>query len=234
MPKKIIYLLSLLVAAGLILAIVLVANRTSRSITVGGQSSLQVAPDRARITLGVEADGATASAARQAMAAAMTKIAESLRQLGLREQDLKTVEVSLIPVREYNDGRERLRGYRAANRLEVTLNNLDQVGAVTDAAVAAGANGVNDLRYYREDLAAVRAQALAQAVADARIRAEAAAKAAGLKLGAVAELTEGAAGTSAPVPMFQQAEMKGAAQTPTSPGLMTIESNVTVRFSAGR
>jgi uncharacterized protein YggE len=73
----------------------------------------------------------------------------------------------------------------------VIVRDLDNVGAVLDAAVAAGADGVHDIRFKLEDASGARIDAVAEAVEHARNQADAIAEAAGTKVTGVLSVTEG-------------------------------------------
>ena len=93
----------------------------------------------------------------------MNKVFAAMSQAGLAESNLKTVSVLLEPIREFDPktGRERLRGYRANNRIQLTLLDPGKAGAFIDSAVEAGANEVAEIAYYLDDPGALRAKALA-------------------------------------------------------------------------
>ena len=119
----------------------------------------------------------------------------------------------------------RVIGYVANNTVRVELRQLDQVGVVIDAALAAGANMVNTIQFFASNVDAARRTALAEAVGRARADAEALARAAGGSLGALLELNT----QSPPVrPVYAERLMRmdaagvGAAQTPIEPGQQTL------------
>lgn len=185
MGRKYLLPLIALLIVGMALGASFLAAGSSRPITVSGQAKATAAPDRARVTLGVDADAATARAAQKAAAERMNSVFTAMRGAGLAEHDLKTLSVTLEPIREFDpkNGGERLRGYRASNRIQLTLVDPGTAGAIIDSAVAAGANEVAEIAYYLDDPGALRAKALAAALRDARKRADALANAAGLQIG---------------------------------------------------
>jgi uncharacterized protein YggE len=97
-----------------------------------------------------------------------------------------------------------------------------------DAAVAAGANSVYGPSLDRSDADELANQALADAVADARQKAEALAKAADGSLGRVISVTEG--GASAPPIPYAARESALATDVPIEPGTQEIQASVTVVF----
>jgi uncharacterized protein YggE len=79
----------------------------------------------------------------------------------------------------------------ARNRLEITVTDLDSIGAVVSAAVDGGADRIGGVRFEVADEAAARSEAIAAAVRAARGKAETMAQAAGAELGDVVRIDEG-------------------------------------------
>lgn len=94
-------------------------------------------------------------------------------------------------------------GYWANNMVTVGIVDLDRVGAVLQAAIEAGANNISNLRFTLEDPEPVKSQARANAVIDARRRAQTLAAAADVKLGEVVSIREMVGRT----PMFKDQRM---------------------------
>lgn len=193
------------------------------AVTVSGVGSVRAAPDRARISFGVETRGETARAALAANAAEMRQVLEALRRVGVRE--LSTDAVAVSP--RTTDG-TTITGFVATNTVGGTVA-VDRAGAAIDAAVAAGANQVYGPSLSVGDAERLYRDALKLAVADARERAEVLAAAAGLELGRATAVVEG--GASVPLPL---AEAKAAADasTPIEPGTQEITATVTVTYAA--
>jgi len=148
------------------------------------------------------------------------------------DRDVQTAAINLSPVWDHsNNQRRQVRGYVASNDLSVRVRELDDLGALLDALVADGANTMNGLRFSIAETDGLETEARADAVEDARLKAETLAKAAGVTLGPVLEIREGSAG---PVP---QAVMRGAmmeaaaASVPVAAGELDIRVSVTVVFA---
>lgn len=195
-----------------------------RSITVGGSASVTAVPDRATFTFGVETRGQTASAALNESAAAIKRVVDAVKGTGVDRKDIQTQNVSLYP-QTSSDGRH-IEGYAANASVTVRLDDLDRAGPLVDAAVEAGATSVSGPSLERSDADELRDKALADAVADARTKAEALAKAAGGSLGDVLSVTEGG-GSMPPVPFAAEARV---ADMTIEPGTQEIQASVTVTF----
>jgi len=206
-----------------------------RTITVSGRGVVDREPDQAVIMLAVESSAATAEAAAQSNAETMERMIGALRRLGLERDRIRTISYQLHP--EYardpqprgGEHEPRIVGYRAINMVQVTVDDIGRVGEIIDAAIAAGANRVTGLNFQMRDPERARIDALALAVRNARVEAEALAAAFGETLGPVLSVsTTGMIPPPMPVAMDRMVEM--AARTPIEPGTVRVEATVTAVF----
>ena len=193
-----------------------------------------VSPDVASLRLGVVVVRPTAGDARQAAASTMTDVVDALVAGGVERRDLRTSLVSLDAVRDYSSERgPRVTGYQLTNSVEATVRQIDAVGALIDAALAAGATSMDGLSFRLADPRDALAEARRRAVADARSRAETLAAEAGVTLGRVVAITEG--GLHAPGPPLPMAELKMASAadvaTPVEAGTDELSVAVTVTYA---
>jgi uncharacterized protein YggE len=195
-------------------------------ITVVGTGSAEAAPDRAGWSFGVRTDADSAEAAMRQNAEKAKRVIDALRSAGIDRDDLRTEAVSLYP--RTNDMGSGIIGYTASNSIHATVS-LNRVGKLVDTAVAAGANEVSgpnltvseDDEQYRD--------AVAKALEDARAKAEALARSAGLTLGEPVAIVEGGGG--APMPFGRAAAEL--ADVPIEPGKQEIQAILTVTFAIG-
>jgi hypothetical protein len=200
------------------------ADAEAGGITVQGTASVASVPDRAELSFGIETQGETARAALAANAAEMRRVLAALKAAGAT--DVKTQSVSLSP--RYSE-QNAVQGYVAQNSVSATVKQLGKVGAVIDAAVAAGANQVWGPSLSGGDQAELYRQALRAAVENARASAQALAAAANVSLGRVTTVIENGTGPS-PIPLAA-AKAQDAESTPIEPGIQQISASVTVTFS---
>ncbi len=193
------------------------------AVTVMGVGSVKAAPNEAQMSFGVETRRATAQAAVAANADAMRTVINALRQAGGRE--IATQWVSVYPYTRAEDG--TVEGYSASNRVSAVADVNDAAGLI-DAAAEAGANQISGPGLSSSNADALYRQALADAIGDARARAEVLAKAAGRALGAITTIVEGGA---QPVPLYAERAAADAANTPIVPGEQETTATVSVTFS---
>ncbi len=204
------------------------------TITVSGAGEATGVPDRARLSAGVTAIAATADAALAENARKMTSVFDALKKMGVPERAIQTSNFSVQPqYPPYNQNApalQRIVGYQVSNQVDVTLDDPKKLGAALDALVAAGANQINSVSFSIKAADALETKAQEAAVADARARAQTYARAAGVTLGGVVSIQEGA--TEAPRPMYRvmAASLAGAPPTPTAAGEQSVTANVTVVF----
>ena len=117
------------------------------------------------------------------------------------------------------------------NSVTAKVRDLAQVGAVIDAAVAAGANSVSGPSLSRDDQDHLYRDAMEDAVAKARLKATTLARAAGRSLGEIRSLSEETVG-SGPIAYDGAAFAKAApGSTPIEAGTSEVTASVRVVFA---
>lgn len=200
-----------------------------RLLTVSGVGEVKAKPDRAILSAGVVTDGKAAAIALAANSRAMNAVFETLRRLGVPERAMQTSQLSVQP--QYpNDSRQprRIVGYQVSNTVTVTLDDLDKVGPAVDALVSSGANSLGDIAFSLRDPKPLQSQARDAAVKDAMSKAETLARAAGVALGPITQISEGGFG-GPPQPMMRMA-LAADAITPVAPGEQTVSANVSISW----
>jgi len=162
------------------------------SIIVIGQGRATAKPDTALATIGVEVVGKSLEEATDRSNARMDALVKALKASGVGDKDIQTVGYSVSPERKYSrdTGPGEITGYRIVNQVRVKLRDLKKVGATLDRAIKEGANTLHALSFETDDPTPLRARASAAAIAAARSKAEEMAKAAGVKLGEVLQISE--------------------------------------------
>lgn len=170
------------------------------TVSVGGEGRVTVPPDTASVVVGVDVQFPTLAAAQAEADRQATAIIDAARGEGIAEEDIQTVNYGVNVIRDYDEQGNPgpITGYNVSNQVQLTIRAVDNVGAVLDAVVDAGANNIYGISFYLEDTAAAASQARAAAVRDARAKAEELAAAAGATLGRVRSISEGYAPPPAP------------------------------------
>ena len=206
-------------------------ENTRGVLTVSGEGSVEVAPDMAIITLGVQNQATTADVAMRDTSRATQGILDRMLVFGVAQTDLQTSRLSLSPVfdRRANDGSPpRVVGFVASNEITVRLRDVPRVGALLDEVIQAGANTFRNLRFAVQDPGPHLDAARRAAVRDARARAALYAEAADLKLDGLRRLSEGGQG-GRPGPQFETLALARDA-VPVAPGELSISASVELEY----
>jgi uncharacterized protein YggE len=207
-----------------------------RSITVSGQGEVQAEPDQAIVTMGVESRKPRLEEARAEVAKTVEAVLKLTRDLKIDQKYVRATRISVQPEYNWDNGaRERnLIGYFVSRQVEVDLRDLEKLGQLLEKATDLGVNQLGDPRLDSSKRRDLERQSLAKAVEDARLNAEAVAKAAGVKLGAARTISATSGYVPPPMPMrMKTMEMSAAAadasQTYQS-GQMVFNGNVQVEY----
>ena len=198
---------------------------------MSGRGEVSAAPDMAIISLGVRTEGAEAAPTLRENNTAQAAVIEALKQAGIEARDIQTSGLQLDQRMAYPDNAApRIEGYSASNMVTVRLRDLAGLGEVLDAAIEAGATNMADLRFAREDDAALRDEARKAAVEDAMQRARLYAEAAGVTLGKVRMIAESASTGPQPRPMAMMARAQ-ADSVPVESGELSLSAEVRMEFT---
>lgn len=207
----------------------------SSRLRVVGNAVISAAPDTAHITLGVETSDRSADQAAQENAERMARVLAALKTLGLTDSEISTSGYNIYSYDQTfnrNTAEETtITTYNVQNRINVTTNDLDQVGKIVDVAVKAGVNQIQGVRFDLADKQELQLQALKNAIKQAKGKAKAMAESAEIILGGIATITEDY-GTYAPMNdtmVFKAQESRGAG-TSINPSDIEVSAKVTMEF----
>jgi uncharacterized protein YggE len=204
-------------------------ERGETFLTVTATGRAEARPDEARLSLGVQSQGASAAEAARANREKMDKVTATLAQLGIKGDDLQTQNLNLQRI-DYGPERGR---FRADNVVEVRIRNMNRVGEAVAGATDAGANLLGGPNLRVSDPEAATRSAYAEAYRAARMRAEAYAGAAELAISRVVAIHDGGAAGSPGYPGHDM-NMSGEVSAQTvAPPIDPAPRAASVPFSAG-
>ncbi|HXF64374.1 MAG TPA: SIMPL domain-containing protein [Caldilineaceae bacterium] len=205
------------------------------TITVVGEGKVEIEPDIARVSIGVETLRDTVEEASAANQETLDAVLAALQAQGIAEEDIQTSGFSIFAERYGPEGPlpdDQVR-YRVSNNVSVTIRDLENVGTVLDAAIEAGANNIYGVEFALDDPSIVESDARASAVEDARAKAEDLAALSGVELGELISISEVIAqgggfyaGTFA-----EQARGFGGGGTPVMPGQLELVMQLQVVYA---
>ncbi len=212
-------------------------NSSSGRISLTGIGTIAGTPDMAVINSGVVTFGKTARIALDANTEAMGELFVLFEGTGIENRDIQTSQFSVQPRYIYSDQRDengyplapRINGYQVSNTLSVKVRELATLGSLLDRAVSVGANRINSISFTVNDpeplLDDARRAAMADAIAKARLFADAA----GVELGRIISISEGA---QSPAPQFEMVQFARAAAdsgpVPVAAGELSFSKTISV------
>ncbi len=228
---------------------VIAAPATAAEVTIAAANpvvelslyeQVEVEPDVATISAGVETNAATAVEALRRNSAEMQRVVDLIKALGIAPRDIQTTRVTLNAQYDYNQTTRRpvFRGYTASNQVTVKLRDIKRTGDVLDALVGAGANNIYGPNFMIEDDTAAKADARRRALARGQAQAEEYARAAGysgVRLLQVAEtIHSGPSAKMGDAIVVTAARVESAPPPPIEPGLVGTGVSVQLTYEMVR
>lgn len=206
-------------------------------ITVIGEGRATMAPDMAVLTFSVVKQEKTAREALDNNNKAMSDVLAALKKAGIAERDLQTSGFSVQPQYRYPQGTDgqqlppELIGYQVSNALTVRVRDLSKLGGIIDQSVTLGVNQGGSIQFTNDKPEATIIEARKEAVADAVAKARVLAEAAGVALGRIVEISENSSRPE-PLPMMRTMAKEYAADAvPIATGENSYNVTVNVTFA---
>ena len=107
------------------------------TVSVSGHGSVNVPPDTASVSIGVDVIKPTLGEAQEQATTQATAMIEALKAAGIAEEDIQTDYFSVNILRDYSENADptQITGFEIVNQLRVTVRDTDQLGELLDAAV---------------------------------------------------------------------------------------------------
>ncbi|MEK7526591.1 MAG: SIMPL domain-containing protein [Patescibacteria group bacterium] len=208
------------------------------TITVTGEAKKQESNQIANFYAGVSASNDDKQEAIDEVNTKMTDIVKKIKEFGIEDKDIQTQNVNVnenqqaeILIYPPTDSKQQAK-WSANNSITITLRDVAKAQALTDMLTATGATNVSGPNYSLDSYSDASEDLLADAIVDAKTKAEKIAKASGRRLGKVITVSEGGSPVYYPVAL----ESKGrggdttSVPTPVEPGSQTVYKSVTVVF----
>jgi uncharacterized protein YggE len=142
------------------------ASTDARTISVTATGRTEVAPDIASIGIGVTARGSDANEASRRAARRMQAVIDALEGAGVTEEDIRTSQLGLGPIRRRGEqgAPSRIVGWQVRNRVTATIRDIGSTSDVVDAAIEAGATDLGNIAFRKDDPSEAEAEARMAAV----------------------------------------------------------------------
>lgn len=207
----------------------------NREITVQGTGKIQTKPDIAQYSLGVTTGPQVSAAiAITTLTNKFNAVLNAVKQQGIKADDIKTTNLSINPVYDWNNGKQTLRGFEATENIEIKIRDLNKIGDVLAKSTVEGANQASGIQFTVDDPEKLQTEAQKKAIENAQGKARELAKSLGVSLGKVKTFSSSSAlpdtyqyRNSAPVGLGGSSLEK----TPEVPtGTQEITANVTIVY----
>lgn len=198
-------------------------------ITVIGIAQQECKPDLLCIYLKIiTLDQTSAIKARDDAALIIASVLDSLKNLGITEQDIETVSYNIVPKYEWENDNHVFKGYEVTVTMKVTLKIFDKAGQVIDASVNAGAL-IDKISFElsKDKQNEIKTQVMADAAKDAKVKAQAVASALDEELGRVKSVSIDNYGYS-PYDFWNSVSYAEAYKTTMVPPTSILPSDLTV------
>jgi uncharacterized protein len=129
-------------------------------LSVTGDAEVQVTPDLARLSVGVESRNKVLAQARNANDAGVKAVLAAMRGLGIEPGDVQTDFMNVSMTYTGSNGAV-VDYYIVEKTIAVTLRDVSRFDDLLNAALDAGANHVYDVEFLTSDLRKYRDQARA-------------------------------------------------------------------------
>jgi uncharacterized protein YggE len=165
-----------------------------QGIWVSGQGKVTITPNIAMLVVGVQASASTVAEAQSQASTAMDKIMAALTSNGIDKKDIQTQYFNIQQNTTWDNYNQtsKITGYMVNNMVNVKIRAIDKVSTIIDAAVTAGGDNarINGLNFTVDQPDQYNTQARELAMKDAKTKADALAKLAGVTLGKVTFVSE--------------------------------------------
>ena len=205
----------------------------AKTLSLSGSGSASATADEAVVTLGAQTEDMNAGEAIGANADIMDAVISAIKAQGFTDDDVKTVSYSVYPMYDWTEGGQVFRGYTVSNIVQVTISDLDKVGAVIDAAAGAGANRVDGVAFQLSDakMEELKLNAYVAAIEDAEAKAEVITETLGISITGVQSVSES---SYVPSRMYTDAVAESAkgsyAPTPIMEGSLTVTVSIHIVY----
>jgi hypothetical protein len=173
------------------------ASRSSDGITVTGSAKISATADNAVWVLNVNLSAPAVSTAVKKVDSDVAALSEYLIKAGIPSDALTLGAVSTYANEEFSNGNAtgRILSYRANREMTVRSKDVELISKLSQGIGTLLATGINvnnyGPAYYISNLPELRPQLMAEAMKDAKVRAEALTKAVGGDIGALVNVKAG-------------------------------------------
>jgi len=205
-----------------------------RIVTVTGYAESQEQNQIAEFSAGVSSIKDNKDEAVKEVNDKINAITIAVKEFGVSSDDIQTQSMSVYQGQEtyYDNGVQKSRPgqWNVNNTIVITLRDTAKANGLTDLLTKSGATNVYGPNFQLDTSKKAEDSLMAAAIADARVKAEAMAKASDTSLNKVISVTEGSSGSTAYPLLYAKADGMGGGAS-LEAGTSKISKTVTVVWS---
>ena len=205
-----------------------------RTVTVTGYAESKEKNQIANYSAGVNAVKDNKDEAVKEVNDKIKAITEAVKDFGVDPSDIQTQSMSVYQRQEsyYDNGVQKSKPgqWDVNNTITVTLRDVNRASAMADLLTKSGATNVYGPNFQLDTSKKAEDSLMTEAIADAKIKAEAMAVASGTGLDKVISVSEGSAG-GVSYPLYAMDGRGGGGGVAVEPGSTKISKTVTVVWS---
>lgn len=221
--KKLLFVLALLVSGGVF------AQENVPMVSVTGEGTVEVVPDKVQINARVEHNGDSASEVKRQNEEVVNQIFQFLESRGVESENIQTEYLRLNKDHNYQTKEDF---YSANQAISIQLDNLEDYEEIMSGLMESGLNRIDGIEFQTSKKEELESEARQKAMLDAQEKARELASAVGQSIGYANKISE--METSGFQPVYRMAEMQAfdssSAKQTIAPGEMEITVKVNVGF----
>lgn len=207
---------------------------TGEPFFVSAEGKVVVPNSSAKVSVGIEETGASLAVVQESVNRRSKSLTETLKKFDIEDSDIKTTSYNIYPQQDFTSGIARIVGYSVSTSYEVFIRDVEKLNDVLGALTGAGANTVGGVSFDVDEKTRLEKtnEARELAVKNAKEKADGLAKAAGVNLGRIVNVSESET-VNGPKPIaFDSAagEELRVANPSVEPGTNEIVVNVTLGY----
>ncbi|MFC5713125.1 SIMPL domain-containing protein [Thalassorhabdus alkalitolerans] len=202
-----------------------------RLITVNGSAVITAPPDRVNIQAGAITEDVSLEQAQRENADIIAAVTQSFLELGIAEENIQTIQLTVLPMYEFVDNVQVLRGYQVTHLLEVSSDDIEAAGMLVDTAVSQGANYISSINFSLADQTPYYLEALSLAMSNASEKAAILADTIQVTLSRIPNHVRELPVGISPFPRQGMFMAQEGVPTPVQPGLLQIPASVEASYT---
>lgn len=200
-------------------------------MVVSAEGKTFVTPDTATVSFGIEESSTLLKTAQNNANKKSQNLVSEIKKFGIEEKDIKTTYYNIYPKRDYQSSTNRITGYNVSIEYLIKLRDFDKINELLTLITNSGANNVSGINFeVSDDLMDEKLNEARKIASDkAKDKAEGLAKASGITLGKIINVSENNIGGIRPYLMEKALPVAGGGDSQiTEPEIVPGESEISV------